>query len=48
MKTATSYILTALLLYIIGFITLDWYWFVGGIIINLLSFYWINKDGKKK
>lgn len=48
MKHPTSYLLTTLLLYIIGFITLDWWWFVGGIVINLCAFYWVNKEGKKK
>jgi len=38
MKTATAYTLTALLLYIIGFITLDWYWFVGAVIISACAF----------
>ncbi|MCH7534936.1 MAG: DUF1003 domain-containing protein [Bacteroidetes bacterium] len=48
MNNSTAYTIIALLFFIIGFITLDWYWFVAGIIINLLSFYWINKDKSKK
>ncbi len=47
MKTSISYTLTALILYIIGFFTLDWYWFVGAIIVSACVFYWIWKDGKK-
>jgi len=48
MKIVIVYTLIALLFYIIGFFTLDWYWFVGAIVISVCVFYWIKKEWKKK
>jgi len=46
MKFTIFYIILAIILAIIGFVTQKTYWFVGAIAVTLCSFYWIRKEWK--
>jgi heme O synthase-like polyprenyltransferase len=42
------YTLIALILFIIGFKTSEWFYFVGAVIVGFCAFYWIWKSLKNK